>query len=86
MSASYSGGPLATYETEVKKNNGAVSFQNVHAERLLNATGDIGSVSMSGLASLSATDTVELWIRQTGGALASPVLRDVTLSVSEIGR
>lgn len=86
VSASFSGGPNSTYEIEVFKNAGVTQFPNIHAERKLSAGGDIGSSSLSGLASFSPLDTVEVWTQQTAGGLANPTFRDITLSVSEIGK
>lgn len=86
VSASFTGGASCTYEAEVFKNAGVTPFQNIHAERKLNASSDISSMSLSGIASLSASDTVEVWIRQTAGSLTSPTFKHVTLSVSEVGK
>ncbi|NIR16640.1 MAG: hypothetical protein GWN86_23045 [Desulfobacterales bacterium] len=86
VSASFTGGASCTYEAEVFKNAGVTPFQNIHAEGKLNASSDISSMSLSGIASLSASDTVEVWIRQIAGSLTSPTFKHVTLSVSEVGR
>jgi hypothetical protein len=48
---------------EIRKNNGATRFLNIHAQRKLSGGGgDLGSISMSGLADLSVNDTIELWV------------------------
>jgi hypothetical protein len=72
------------YEGVVYKNNGATALPNLHFHRVLaGGGGDIGSVSMSGIASLVDGDTIELWVRNTSGT-DNIIFEDVTLSVIEI--
>lgn len=68
----------------VYKNNGSTQFANVHMNRQLSGTNDKGSTSMSGIISLSATDTLELWIWNDTNTNAI-IVSDVTLSVLQIG-
>lgn len=86
VAVSFFGGANATYEIGVKRNSGALSFGNLHTERKLNAAGDISSASIGGITSLSASNTIELWVQQTLGTLVNPTLKNVTLSVFEIGK
>lgn len=83
-SCCFNGSPLDNIEVEVQTNNGAVRLTNLRARRRLNASGDVGSVSLSGLASLSVNDTVELWVRNITAAAAVTIC-NVNLSVVEIG-
>jgi hypothetical protein len=83
-SVSFSGGANSTYEIEVKKNNGVTDLTNIHTERKLSAGGDVGSVSLSGIGDLSATDTIELWVRNIDNT-NNVTLKDVTLSLCYIG-
>jgi len=84
ISASFSGGNSTAYELQVFCNNGATSHKNIHTERMLGAGGDVGSVSMSGILSLSASDEIELWIRNIDNT-NNATIRDATLTVYQIG-
>jgi hypothetical protein len=66
-SVAFSGTANTVYELAVKKNNGATEFECLYSKRKLNANGDVGSVSISGICELVDTDTVELWVRNTTG-------------------
>lgn len=82
--ASFSGTANAVIEMELQKNNGATALENVHVERKLGAGGDIGTVAQTGLISLTAEDTLELWVRCTSGNSAEAILRDVNMSIEEL--
>jgi hypothetical protein len=72
------------YEGVIHKNNGATELENLHFHRALSGGGgDLGSVSISGIVSLSDGDTVELWIQNTTGT-DNLIFEDITLSVVEI--
>jgi hypothetical protein len=83
---SFSGSASTDFEAQVFINNGVTGFVNIHTERKLAASGDIGSAGGSGLVSLAAGDTVELWVSRTdgGGASKNFLGRDVTLSVIRV--
>ena len=69
----------------VFKNNGATLFENLHAHRKL--TGgfvDTGSVSISGIVALAATDTVEMWLWNEDST-DNIVVDDISLSVCRVG-
>lgn len=67
------------------KNNGATEFQNLHCHRRLVGGGvDAGSCSISGIASLAANDTIEMWIWNDTNT-DDVVVDDVTLSLVQIG-
>ena len=83
IAASFSGGINATYEVEVKKNNGTVDITNVHIERKLSAGGDIGSASPSGIVSLTAADTIELWVRNTTNT-DDVTIKDASMTIVRI--
>ena len=78
-------GAADTISAEVRKNNGTATFSNLHAHRkLAGGGGDIGSVSISGIASLTAADTVELWVANDSNA-TNLLLADCNLSILKIG-
>jgi hypothetical protein len=74
-----------TLDLAVMKNNGATQVGAVHAHRdMAGGGGDVGSISMSGLAVLSSGDTIELWVEnETNGN--DIILEDATLSIAMVG-
>lgn len=79
------GGAADTIAVEVRKNNGTTIFSNIHAHRkLAGGGGDKGSISLSGILSLSATDTVEIWTTNESNN-TNIILEDVNLSIICIG-
>jgi len=79
---SFSGGNSNTLSFAIFKNNGATQL-TTRATRKLGTGGDVGNAGISGQATLSATDTVELWIQNELNTTAITV-EDVTLSISKI--
>lgn len=78
-------GTGGVFETEARKNNGATRLRNVHTHRqLAGGGGDVGSISMSGLASLVIGDTVEVWVRNETSS-TDVTFEDINLTVYEIG-
>ena len=78
-------GPGATFDFEVMKNNGASRVGAVHAHRSASGGGgETGSVSLSGIATLAAADTIELWVSNDTGT-ENVVIEDAILSVVQIG-
>ena len=70
----------------VYKENGTVAFNNLHANRsLTGGSGDIASISISGIIDISATDTLELWDDTSEAADRLVTFEDVTLSIIQIG-
>jgi hypothetical protein len=70
---------------DVRKNNGTVTFDNLHAHRkLAGGGGDIGSISVSGIISLSAADTLEVWIANEDNN-TNLVVEDIAFSIICIG-
>lgn len=57
-----------TYHIHAELNNGATELLNLATQRKLSAGGDTGVVAVTGLADLTAGDTVELWIAALSGA------------------
>ena len=81
VSGSAAGSTGEDFELMVKKNNGASDLANLAATiETIDTTSSIG-FSMSGLASLSVSDTVELWVRCTSGASNTIIISDCNLSV-----
>lgn len=82
---SIGGGAADTIAVEVRKNNGTTIFSNIHAHRkLAGGGGDKGSISLSGILDLSATDTVEVWTTNESNN-TNIILEDVNLSIICIG-
>ena len=70
----------------VFKNNGVTQFNNVHAHRnLTGGLGDVGSISLSGIITVVANDTIELWANTDIAANRSVTFEDVTMSLFQIG-
>lgn len=66
-------------------NNGATLQENLHAHRkLAGGGGDIGSISMSGIATFAASDTVEVWIWNEDST-DDIVIDDINLSIAYVG-
>ena len=85
MSASFSGDGGVTWFGGVFTNNGSVQYNNMHTHRKLGASGDVGSVSVSGIGNFNSGDTVELWFRHEAGVNKDIVVKDCTLSMVQIG-
>lgn len=81
---SFSGTANSNIEMELKKNNGTTDISNVHIERKLGAAGDIGTGAQTGIVSLTAGDTLELWARSTSGGGQSITIRDCNFSIEEL--
>lgn len=75
------------YYFQVKKNNGTVDITNIMVHRTTSVADRLASGACSGIASLTAGDTIELWMQRTdGGAVARTLtLEHVTLSLFMIG-
>ncbi len=78
-------GAGSRFEMEVMKNNGATAVGALHVDRNIDGGGSkAGSVSMSGIATLSASDTVEVWIENETNT-QNYIVEDITLSLIQIG-
>ena len=77
-------GSAAIYHFRAMKNNGATALDNIHAHRAMaGGGGDTGSISLSGIVSLDATDTLEVWVENETNTTDITFV-DITLSVIEI--
>lgn len=73
-------------EFSLWKNNGATEYTNIHAHRSLSGgSTDVGSISLSGIVDVSASDTLEIWADTDAAADRSVTVEDITLSVFQIG-
>jgi hypothetical protein len=85
ISAESVGGAAYEIGFSVFKNNGATQFQNLHVHRNLSgAGGDTGSLSMTGLITLAANDTVEVWTYNETNT-SNIIVDDITLSLVQVG-
>lgn len=85
ISCSFSGTGSVNWQFDCYKNNGDTIFNNLHTDRKIGAAGDVGSISMSGIVDLTATDTLELWIQQDSGVNKDITVQDCTISIVQIG-
>jgi hypothetical protein len=74
------------YHFMVRANNGSTDINNIMAHRVTSVAGRIEAASSGGYASLSANDTVELWVqRKDGGAVTKTITTEhVTLSLKQV--
>jgi len=78
-------GAASRFEMTVQKNNGAAAVGALHVDRNIAGGGGVaGSVSMSGIATLAASDTIEVWLENETNT-ANYVVEDITLSVVRVG-
>jgi hypothetical protein len=75
-------GLTATVDIEIKKNNGATALTGCKTSAAFTLATERGR-SISGIATLAANDTVEIWI--TSDVTRDFALRDVSLSVVKVG-
>lgn len=78
-------GGAQVFHFEIKKNNGAVSYENIHAHLKMAGGGtDTGAVTLSGLASLVVDDTVELWVKNDTNN-SNMIVEDCNINIVMIG-
>lgn len=87
MSIAASSQQSNSYQYQVKANDGEMSFSNLTITRDLPVAGAIGAQPISGIISLTADDTVEIWVqRKDGGAVSRTLTIDqINLSLIMIG-
>ncbi len=85
VSVSFAGDANVNWGFSVYKNDGNTEFTNVHSHRKLNAGGDIGSISMSGIIDLAVNDTIEVWMKHAAGVNKDITVEDITMSLVQIG-
>ena len=76
--------PNKTYQFMVKKNNGATNHNNLASGILFSTAGVRRALSISGLASFTQNDTIELWVKGTDALPANITSRFSNLSVVRI--
>jgi len=78
------GGPGSRFEMTVQKNNGNADVGPLHCDRnLAGGGGASGVISMSGIATLAANDTVEVWIENETGT-ENYVVEDIDLTIRRV--
>lgn len=82
---SVGGGGADLVKLQMQKNNGATPFANLHAHRKLGTGGggDTGSISISGIIDVAATDTIEVWIANDSST-DNLLVSDATLSLVQL--
>lgn len=79
------GGSGSTAEMEVKKNNGTSRVGSLHVDRSLSGGGtESGAITLTGIANLSVSDTIEVWIKNETNT-QNYVVEDITLTISQKG-
>ena len=75
------------YHFHLFKNNGAVKFDNVSANRNTANANKVGSMSASGIIQANVGDTLELWVERTdgGGVSKTITISHATMSAILIG-
>ena len=69
---------------ELFKNNGATVVNNVHAHHDLSASTDAESISLNGIITAAADDTLELWADTDIAGNRNVIFEDLTFSVMRI--
>jgi hypothetical protein len=81
---SVGGGAADTISFELRKNNGATTFNEVHTHRkLAGGGGDIGAATMSGQITLAEDDTLEIWVANESNA-TNVLVSDCNLKILQI--
>ena len=73
------------YQFMIKHNNGTLDCTNIMVHRDISSAARVGTGACSGVCSLKATDTVELWVRNVDTAGRDIDIEHATLSVVRIG-
>lgn len=77
-------GAASRFQMTVEKNNGATTIDGLHVDRnLAGGSGESGAVSISGLATLAANDTIECWIENETNT-QNYVVENINLSVVRV--
>ena len=77
-------GAASKFEMTVQINNGDAEVAGLHCDRNLAGGGGVaGVISMSGLATLTAADTVEVWIENETNAV-DYTIEDIDLSIVRV--
>jgi len=77
-------GAASRFQMTVEKNNGATTITGLHVDRnLAGGSGESGAVSISGVATLAASDTIEMWIENETNT-QNYVVENINLSVVQV--
>ena len=77
-------GAASRFEISVQKNNGASEIIPHMNRNLTGGAGESGVISMSGIASLAANDTIEVWIENETNT-QNYIVEDISLSLFQLG-
>ena len=73
------------YEFEIRRNNGVTGFLNVHGSLEHSNSSDTHTMTINGLTTLAASDTIELFVRCVTTGSTSITCEDVALTVGRVG-
>jgi hypothetical protein len=77
-------GAASRFEMTAQKNNGAAALGGIHCDRNIAGGGGVsGVISMSGIVTLAASDTVEVWIENETNT-QNYIVEDIDLSVMRL--
>jgi len=85
MSVSYSGSGSTEWTGGFYTNDNTKPIKNMQSARKLGAGGDVGSVSISGKARLSAGDLLQVWFMHEEGVAKNITVRDFNMSIVQVG-
>jgi hypothetical protein len=78
-------GAASRFEMTVQKNNGTALMGALHADRNISGGGgNSGVISISGIAALALTDTIEVWIENETNT-QNYIIENITLSLVRLG-
>ena len=79
------GGAAAVFHIELFINNGATAFPNVNCSLMVSGiASEEVAATLSGIVSLTANDTVEVWIKNASNT-ENIIVEDITLSLIQVG-
>jgi len=70
---------------KVKKNNGATLLPGFVTDRAFSTGTDVGSLSVQGIVTLTAADTIELWATSDSGGAKNILIANAYLSAVQVG-
>lgn len=78
-------GAGAKFHFDIQKNNGATVVGQIHTDRNMSGGGsDAGSATMTGLAVLTAADTIEVWVTNETNT-QNVIIEDINLALIQVG-
>ncbi len=83
-SAAISSAQKNEYDFHIQKNNGTTDFESISMHRTTSVANAVGQMSAAGILDLTATDTVELWVKRLDGGAVSKTITIETCSITVV--